>query len=374
MKRIVLLRSNPKDASLGKIISILTEKYNVECLVWDRQRDYVPTVANENVHYIRCTVRAGFYDLSTFLKLFLFEIWLFFKLLFIRMDCVHAVDLDTGFVGLLAAKLLRKPFVYFCADPYYAALPGNWPKVFAGIARKLENFVITRADIFIITDLLRMPQHEGAKSRKVVELANVPYVDVSQFKAVVNDSFVIGYIGSLVEGRNLVTTIETVGELKSKGITLVIGGFGPLANTIEDSTRMYDNITFISWVPYEKLLELESSFDLFVYVTDKDNTAHRWVSPNKLFNSMAFGRPIIVGEGTLAASRIAAVGNGVAVPYGSKEELKKAILMLKENPSLIQEMGEKGRAEFERNWLPEVMRKRLLDAYRELEGRDYERN
>ena len=34
---------------------------------------------------------------------------------------------------------------------------------------------------------------------------------------------------------------------------------------------------------------------------------------------MAFGKPIIVGKETLAARRVEAFGNGVAVTYGSKE-------------------------------------------------------
>ena len=363
MKRIALLRSNPKDAALGKIVSFLTKKYTVECFVWDRQHDYVPIVANENVHYIRCTLRAGFYSVSTFLKLFLFELWLLLELLFVRVDCMHAIDLDTGFVGLCAAKLRGKTFVYQCLDPYYTVLPQGWPKFLANIAKWLENFVITRADLFVITDLLRMPQHEGAKPKKIVEVANVPLVDLSRLSGGSGRSFLIGYIGSLAEGRSLTTVVEAVGELQEQGVKMIIGGFGPLADTIDEAARHFANVTYTAWVPFERLYDLESSFDLFVYVTDKENAAHRWVSPNKLFESMAFGRPIIVGKGTLAAERVETVGNGITVTYGSKEELKKAILVFKEDPELAREMGSRGRVEFERKWLPEKMEKRFIEAY-----------
>jgi hypothetical protein len=85
-----------------------------------------------------------------------------YKTAICTVDFIHAIDLDTGFVGLITAKLLGKPFVYQCLDPYYTVLPRKWPKFLAGIAKSLENFVITHADLFIITDLLRLPQHEGA--------------------------------------------------------------------------------------------------------------------------------------------------------------------------------------------------------------------
>ncbi len=368
MKKIALLRSYPKEATFGRIANTLSKAYKLDCFIWDRQRDYQPIAVNNNISYVKCSIKAGYYNLSTFLKLFLFEIWLLIKLPFARVDFIHAIDLDTGFVGLITAKLLGKPFVYQCLDPYYTVLPKRWPKFLAGIAKSLENFVITHADLFIITDLLRLPQHEGARPKRVVEIANVTYPTISQFSPAANEDFVVGYIGSLAEGRNLVTVIKAIGELKDHGVKLIIGGFGPLADVVGESARNYPNVTYRSWVPFDQLFELESGFDLFVYVTDRDNEAHRWVSPTKLFTSMAFGRPIIVGEGTLSARRISAVGNGVAVPYGSKEELIKAILMFKENPAIAKEMGARGRDEFERNWRPEIMAKRLLEAYMRLEG------
>lgn len=367
MGKVAVLRSNPKDAALGKVIRALSREYLIECFVWDRKGDYQPIVVNANVKYVKCGIRAGYYNLSTFLKLFVFEIWLLAELLLARVDCIHAIDLDTGLVGLCAAKLRGKKFVYQCLDPYYTVLPKAWPTFLAGVAKWLENFVISHADLFIITDVLRMPQHKGAKPKRVVEIANVPLLNPSPLRSSEHDGFIVGYIGSLAEGRGLPTIIEAAGELKDRGVELVIGGFGPLAETIEVNALKYANVTYIPWVPYEKLLELESRFDLFAYLTDSNSETYRWVSPNKLFESMAFGRPIIVGEGTLAAERVQAFGNGVAVPYGSKEVLKKAILMFKENPKLAQEMGARGKDEFERNWRPEIMEKRLLEAYAELE-------
>lgn len=368
LKKIALLRSNPKDAALGRVVSTLSRKYFVECYIWDRQRDYQAAVTNANVCYIKCGIRAGFFDLSTFLKLFLFEIWLFAKLLFAGVDCIHAIDLDTGFAGLCVAKLRGKQFVYQCLDPYYASLPKSWPKILAEIAGRLENFVISHADLFIITDLLRMPQHEGSRPKKVLEIANVPPVGLFRLREKETDKFVVGYIGSLAEGRNLDTIIDAAGELKDEGVKLIVGGFGPLAEVIREHAERCDNVVYVPWIPYEKVLELERGFDLFVCVMDSNSESYKWVSPNKLFESMAFGSPIIVGEGTLAANRVDAVGNGVAVPYGSKVDLKKAILMFKEDPSVAREMGARGKAEFERNWRPEIMAGRLLDAYRDIEG------
>lgn len=364
--KIALLRAYPKDAALARMIAILTEEHSVDCLVWDRQGDYQPAVLNDNVQYTRCTIKAEYYNIYTFFKLLLFEVWLFSRLLRSNVDCIHAMDLDTGFVGFWAAKLRGKPFVYQCLDPYYAALPGSWPGFLGWIARYLENFIITHAELFLITDLLRMPQHDGAIPKKTVMVPNVPHLVLPRLCGNGGEGFVVGYIGSLVEGRNLTTIIEAAGGMKDEGVRLVIGGFGPLEDRIRQCALLYEGVTYSPWLPYEHVLEMEAAFDVIIHMTDPDNPAQRWASPNKLFESMALGKPMIVAEGTLTAQRVAEIGNGMVVRYGCAEEVRRAILLLKHNPAMAGEMGEKGKNEFERNWRFEMIAGRLLEAYREV--------
>lgn len=364
---IAVLRSNPKDAALTRLVKSLSRRARVDCFVWDRQGDFDPAVTDDRIRYVRCSIRAGFYNLGTLFKLVGFQLWLFARLMGSRWDVIHAIDLDTGLPGWLAARLKGKKFVYQCLDPYYAILPERWPRFLARWARRLENGLISGADLFVITDMLRMPQHEGARPRQVVEVANVPNLPQIPPSPPLSEVFTVGYLGSLIEGRNLLTVIEACGELENRGVRLVIGSFGPLENEIESHADRWPNVTFRKWIPsYEKMLEEESTFDLFFHITDPANESQKWVSPNKLFEAMAFGKPIIVGKGTLAARRVEAFGNGVAVTYGSRKELQEAILRFKGNVELARGMGEKGRAEFQRNWRPGVMEKRLLEAYSEI--------
>jgi glycosyltransferase involved in cell wall biosynthesis len=181
-----------------------------------------------------------------------------------------------------------------------------------------------------------------------------------------SERFTVGYLGSLIEGRNLATVIEACGELAGQGVRLVIGGFGPLEEQIEAQTQSWSKVIFRPWLPYERMLVEEATFDLFFHITDPASEAQKWVSPNKLFEAMAFAKPIIVGKDTLAARRVELFGNGVAVSYGSKQELQEAILRFKTDPDLARQMGEKGRDEFQRNWRPELMEERLLEAYEKI--------
>jgi len=361
-KKVVVMRSNPKDAALGKILIPLSKNYRVDCYIWDRQRDFSPLIENANIAYEKCTIRSGYYNVWTFIKVLYFDIWLFINLIFSRFDYIHSIDLDTGVVGFMLAKLKNKPFIYHCLDPYYANLPSNWPGFLGKLAMRLENYIITESDLFIITDHLRMPQHVGANPKKIVEFPNVP-IDLPIMQKQEDNDFILGYIGSLVEGRNLLTIIKTVGELENEGVRLVIGGFGPLEETIKNRSMKYKNISFIGWVPYEEVLKLENSFHVMIHTTDPENLSQKWVSPNKLFESMALGKPIIVSEGTLSAKRVDMLKCGLIVKYGSEMDLRGAILQLKNNNNLAKELGSHGNEEFSRDWNWDVTGKKLLEAY-----------
>jgi len=351
------------------VLTALLTRYEVDCYLWDRQGDYKPVIQHPNLRYHRCTVRAGYYSVGTLFKLVLFELWLCFKLLFADVQAIHALELDTGFIGLCVARVRRLRLVYHCLDPYYSHLPLRWPRFLGEWAKRLENLVISASDLFVITDRLRTPQHAGAHPARVVEFPNVPYLDVSGLQKPPSDDFVVGYIGTLMEGRNLLTIVDAVGALADHGIRLVIGGYGQLEQAIAERARHYRNVTYTGWLPYPEVLKLESTFDLFVYTIDPRRASQRWASPNKLFESMALGRPMIVAEGTLAAERVSAIGNGVIVTYGSQDELTRAILQLKNDATRVGEMGQKGRREFDSNWRWEIMAQRLLDAYGDLPAR-----
>ena len=262
--------------------------------------------------------------------------------------------------------LSGKRFVYQCLDPYYAALPKTWPKAIGALARVLENWLITNSDLFVITDLLRLPQHEGAAPKSIVECSNVPMIDNCPSPMPSEKGARTGYIGSLSEGRGLDVLLDVLGELEHRGVKAWFGGFGPLSDQLKRQSDKYSNVTFTGFMPYRELLSLEATFDFLVILTDPADEALRWVSPNKLFESMMLGVPIIVTEGSLVAKRVREIENGIVADYGSTTSLKEAMEFLLDNPDEAVLMGEKGRSVFEDKYAPEKIKERVLDGYANL--------
>jgi glycosyltransferase involved in cell wall biosynthesis len=88
-------------------------------------------------------------------------------------------------------------------------------------------------------------------------------------------------------------------------------------------------------------------------------------SPNKLFEYMAFGKPLVVSDLTAHRVLVDKTGAGLLFPPGNVDALVQAILKLRD-PTLRATMGERAykAAQTSYNW--RVDSARLLQLYDEL--------
>ena len=93
-----------------------------------------------------------------------------------------------------------------------------------------------------------------------------------------------------------------------------------------------------------------------------------FASPNKLFEAMMYEKPILVSKGTTMTDIVEKENCGLAVHCNSVDEIRKAIIRLKDDPDLCRQLGANARRAYEEryNWV--IMEQRLLAIYRELTG------
>jgi glycosyltransferase involved in cell wall biosynthesis len=87
--------------------------------------------------------------------------------------------------------------------------------------------------------------------------------------------------------------------------------------------------------------------------------------PNKIFEAMLTGRPVLVTKGLYYSKLVETERCGVSVEYDF-EEVKKSIIMLRDDPKRCEELGKNGlqAAIREYNW--EKQKKTLLSVYERL--------
>jgi len=298
--------------------------------------------------------------------------WMFttFQLLLNNFDVIHAVDFDSYLPSLFIAKLKRKPIVYDIYDFYgetidFPLFKKSCRKFFTKIDKILMNY----ADSIIIVDDARMEQI-GTSHRRVTSVYNSPVVENEYISDPVrsqNDDFIVFFGGILLEDRGIDHVITAVKSLQDETVKLIIMGYpGTLkyGEIIRGLCRETPNIQLqLEMVPHDQILEYTSKANTIFILYDPKIPNNIYASPNKLFESMCYSKPVIVSDGSSMTKIVKNENCGIIVHYGNIEEIRVAILKLKNNPLLCKTLGENGKNVYEKKYSWKQMEKRLLNVY-----------
>lgn len=279
-------------------------------------------------------------------------------------DAFHAFDLDAGFPALLAAKLHRRPLIYHIADFYTDSRPGI-PGKLKGLVRSLEFFVIARAALTIICTEERAKQIEGSKPRKLLVIHNSPICqpEIPTSPRRGDSRLHLCYVGSLEEKRFIRSALEVVA--RDPRVQLTIAGMGTLEKFVEEASGRHPNINYLGRVSYQEALQLYSACDLMFAVYDPAVPNHRYSAPNKVYEAMMLGKPLIVAKNTGFDVLIEKEGIGLGIEY-SQQAFQQALDNCLANPDVLKEMGKRAKKIYAKySW--SAMRERLLQAYKEIE-------
>jgi glycosyltransferase involved in cell wall biosynthesis len=280
-------------------------------------------------------------------------------------DIVHASDLDTYPPALLAAKIKRKRIIYDIFDFYADQV--LLPKPIRNFVAKLDIFLMRFADAIIIVDPSRLRQIGREKDTKVTILFNSPNDLVSSpkdFHKSEGSPFLILFAGILIPGRDFESILEAGKDIGN--IHIIFAGFGSLMERVQSLSNQFPYVTFIGRIPYNEVIQRTLQSDLLFAFYDPSIPNNRYSSPNKLFEAMMCGKPILVNDGTSMAEIVRKENCGLVVPYGDVTAIKHAILRLKDDPQLCKQLGANGRTAYEQTYSWKIMEEKLLVLYDEI--------
>lgn len=369
--KVTLVRSRAIDSAIYKVAKSLSQNgYDVKLLVWDREGNRKTENSNG---YAIC--RFGFkapHDKLT--ALFYLPIWWVYEFFFLikdNSDIIHACDLDTLLPAILAKLIKRVKLCYMVYDFYANNLPDGHIRLIRNVVRNLvasvEKFGIGFAEVLFLTDECRYEEVKGARIKSLAYIYNSPPDCFSPKWKQESDGtgIVVFYAGLIHRPRGLEYMIKSVED--SDNVKLILAGTGPYKEVIEKWVRQCKKVQYVGWIPsYEEVIKRTLGSDILFRFSDPKLPVSKNLSPNKLFEAMMCGKPIIVNS-EIAASKIVQKENcGIVVPYGNVEAIKESIVKLK-NSELRQELGINGRRAYEEKYSWDIMEKRLIDAYKGLE-------
>jgi glycosyltransferase involved in cell wall biosynthesis len=139
---------------------------------------------------------------------------------------------------------------------------------------------------------------------------------------------VLLYQGSLSAGRQLPECVEAMHRLEARDVHLVMLGDGALRSRLQRLARVGSargRIHILPAVPQQELLAWTASADagLVPYVADCMNS--ELCTPNKLFEFIAAGLPILASDLPELRAIIAGHGFGMVSEFGSPRQIARSI-------------------------------------------------
>jgi glycosyltransferase involved in cell wall biosynthesis len=231
----------------------------------------------------------------------------------------------------------------------------------ADYARTLEATVFAKADKVVVTtesSAKEIRKRYSLPTSKIVVIPN--YVDTDVFRRVPvekGENIRIGYIGRLVEAKNPLALLNAISGLP---ISLYMVGGGPLLATLRQKAQEQGSeVIFAGYIPNSQLPQILNQCDLFVLPSLYEG------HPKSLLEAMACALPVIATDVPGNRELIRHEVDGILCGT-SADEIRKAILRLKENKTLRTQLGENARRHVVEEFSLDRVAKMEMELLREM--------
>ena len=360
MKKVILIRSRAIDPSVLKIAGTLAKNgYKVKVLLWRRAKEK-PVELGVGYNVSCFNMKAPYDKISVVFYLPFWWLYELFYLLSNPADIVHACDLDTLIPAILVKKIKRFKLCYTIFDFYADNLP-NFLSVLRKPVAQIEKMLIGCCEAVFIVDPARYKQIKGAKIKRLFVLYNSPPDLIGhsgvckQLKPKMTSGLTIFYAGLIHRSRGLFNLLKAVKGVD--GVTLIVAGTGPDIGIFLKLINKSSKVKYIGFVSYEEVIKRTLEADVVIALYDPSVPNNRYASPNKLFEAMMCSKPIIVNREIAAAKIVEKEKCGLAIYYDKADSIKRAILLLMNDPYLRLRLGENGRKAYEKRYSWEMMEK-----------------
>jgi glycosyltransferase involved in cell wall biosynthesis len=349
---ILMLLTNAYDPDprvRAEALALLGGGYRVRLLAWDRDIEARQSECVEGVDIRRVQVRSTHGRGST--QLF-FYVRVYWKMLIAgyrtRFDAVHCHDLDTLPLGFILAAIRRKPLVYDAHESFTDMLAGSVHPWLRRALVRLEDLLIRRVDLLVTVGEKLRRHFEERGARHSVTVGNWKRPEdygatrdenfaVRRRLGIPDDALVVVCITQLLKDRKIQELLDAVDS--SAGVYAVIGGTGGMQSFVRERAAKNPRIVYLGFVNPHEIPAYTSAGDVVYYGFDPDNPNARFSAPNKLYEALAAGRPLITGDFGEIADVVREARCGIVLPHYSGESVRQALAQLRD-PNLRETMAD----------------------------------
>jgi glycosyltransferase involved in cell wall biosynthesis len=369
---VAVIRSNPilavGDPRVEKILRCLSKKYRIIALGWDREANHSLFEYDGKIAIKHLRLKAPIGKIWLVFYYPLFWMWVFINLIIHRPKIIYSCNLDTLIPSYTFKVLFSAKLVFDSFDKYAMAfIPPDYHVIYT-LVDILENVLSSKADALITVSKERLATFGRYKPKYSEVIMNCPEDRLEKIKQKslsrfhVNGVFILVYAGIIHYDRGLLLLAHAIREIK--GVRLILAG-----RAMEDIKQLLQspNIQYLGVLEYDEALELQRLADAIPILYDPKIPINRVANPNKLFEAMMLGVPVITN---VCREIVSETGCGLVVEYDLKS-VKEALQYLISHPDVRKKMSNNGRKAFEEKYNWNLMEERLLRVYQRLLGNQY---
>jgi len=288
------------------------------------------------------------------------------KALEVNADIYHFHDPELLPLGL---KLKRKgkKVIYDSHEDlprqisYKSWIPEILKKPVAFISEVIENYHAKKMDgIITVSDHIK--KRFDKLHHNVVICHN--YASLNEFEKTSNWDIKhknhVCYVGAISKIRGIYNIVEAT---QKANVKLEVAGLTQ-SQELLNKLNSY-NVIYHGFADREKLKAIFNN--CFVgLITFLPAPNHNYANPNKFFEYMAAGLPVIASNFITWKTIIDENELGITVNPENIEEIADAIMYLNQNKEIAKKMGENGRKAFEEKFNWQIEEKKLIELYKHI--------
>ncbi len=251
----------------------------------------------------------------------------------LKADLYEAHDLPALFPALVAAKMRRKPIVYHAHELY----PEMHKDLrFVGFWKFLEKIFVPRATLVVTPEehRSRIYREEYGAARPPLTIANCPPyqppIRSTKLREILAErgltaETIILYQG-LLDPSRCVEELVAAAKSFDRGILLVLLGAGFKGlDSLQAAVDAVNNVVLLPRVQYNDLFQYTASADIGVLFYRNDCRNNYYCAPNKLYEFMMMGLPVITCDYPGLKKFVEGKELGYCVNPEKPEEIARAV-------------------------------------------------
>ncbi len=339
----------------------------------------------QGVRVLRATVygahhKSFFHRVLAFFSFMFSSFWMGLRVKNVDLVWGTSPPILQGLTAWALAKVKRVPFLFEVRDlwPQFAIAVGVLKNPFLiFLSEQLERFLYRGADRVMVNSPGFIEHVKSRGVRRVELIPNGadpsmfdPKADGAEFGRVhhLDGKFVVMYAGAHGLSNDLGIVLEAASLLANKpDIQIVLVGDGKEKSALQRRAAELNlrNVTFAQPVPKNEIANVLAASNVCIAIL-KPLEEYKHTYPNKVFDYMAAGRPVVLAIDGVIREVVEAANCGYFAEPGDAPALANVISRLTEDKIKAHEMGMNGRKYLEKNFDREKIAGQLVSLLEEM--------